>query len=90
MEIAPLEISTRPCQIFKPVNGPLGVDHLTSLQSLGLRAGSWCNGEGLGKLIKLRELTIRVCLAVILGNVSNLFNTRMIKILRIKKVINAS
>uniref|UniRef100_F6I1E8 Disease resistance protein n=1 Tax=Vitis vinifera TaxID=29760 RepID=F6I1E8_VITVI len=39
-------------------NGPLSVGHLTNLQSLGLRAGSWCCGEGLGKLIELRELTI--------------------------------
>ncbi|WKA05100.1 hypothetical protein VitviT2T_023085 [Vitis vinifera] len=39
-------------------NGPLSVGHLTNLQSLCLRAGSWCCGEGLGKLIELRELTI--------------------------------
>ncbi|CBI38083.3 unnamed protein product, partial [Vitis vinifera] len=39
-------------------NGPLRVGHLTNLQSLGLRAGSWCCGEGLGKLVELRELTI--------------------------------
>ncbi|XP_059599001.1 disease susceptibility protein LOV1 [Vitis vinifera] len=44
--------------IDKCRNGPLSVGHLTNLQSLGLRAGSWCCGEGLGKLIELRELTI--------------------------------
>ncbi|KAL6323355.1 hypothetical protein AAG906_029362 [Vitis piasezkii] len=44
--------------IDKCRNGPLSVDHLTNLQSLSLRAGSWCCGEGLGKLIELRELTI--------------------------------
>ena len=36
----------------------MSVGHLTNLQSLCLRAGSWCCGEGLGKLIELRELTI--------------------------------
>ncbi|RVW91316.1 putative disease resistance RPP8-like protein 4 [Vitis vinifera] len=44
--------------IDKCRNGPLSVDHLTNLQSLGLRAGSWCCGEGLGKLTELRELII--------------------------------
>ncbi|XP_059599005.1 probable disease resistance RPP8-like protein 4 [Vitis vinifera] len=44
--------------IDKCRNGPLSVDHLTNLQSLGLRAGSWCCGEGLGKLTELRELTV--------------------------------
>ncbi|RVW91357.1 putative disease resistance RPP8-like protein 4 [Vitis vinifera] len=44
--------------IDKCRNGPLRVGHLTNLQSLGLRAGSWCCGEGLGKLVELRELTI--------------------------------
>lgn len=44
--------------IDKCRNGPLSVGHLTNLQSLGLRAGSWCCGEGLGKLVELRELTI--------------------------------
>ncbi|KAJ9680344.1 hypothetical protein PVL29_019612 [Vitis rotundifolia] len=44
--------------IDKCRDGPLSVDNLTNLQSLGLRAGSWCCGEGLGKLIELRELTI--------------------------------
>ncbi|KAL6323333.1 hypothetical protein AAG906_029340 [Vitis piasezkii] len=44
--------------IDKCRNGPLSVGHLTNLQSLCLRADSWCCGEGLGKLIELRELTI--------------------------------
>ncbi|RVW75226.1 putative disease resistance protein [Vitis vinifera] len=52
-------VVSRQSVIDKCMNGPLGVDHLTALQSLSLRAGSWCSAEGLGKLTQLRELKIR-------------------------------
>ena len=65
MEIAPLKhlhghgtVSSKSV-INKCWNGPLGVVHLTNLQALDLRVGSCCNGEGLGKLIKLKEMTTR-------------------------------
>ena len=65
MEIAPLKhlhghgtVSSQSV-INKCWNGPLGVVHLTNLQALDLRAGSCCNGEDLGKLIKLKEMTTR-------------------------------
>ena len=52
-------VVSRQSVIDKCMNGPLGVDHLTALQSLSLRAGRWCSAEGLGKLTQLRELKIR-------------------------------
>ena len=37
-------------QINKCVNGYLGVEQLTNLQTLALEGGSWLEGDGLGKL----------------------------------------
>ncbi|RVW30628.1 putative disease resistance protein [Vitis vinifera] len=41
------------------MSGYLGVEQLTNLQTLALRAGSWLEGGGLGKLTQLRQLDLR-------------------------------
>ncbi|RVX10009.1 putative disease resistance RPP13-like protein 3 [Vitis vinifera] len=41
------------------INGYLGVEQLTNLQTLALRAGSWLEGGSLGKLTQLRQLDLR-------------------------------
>ena len=41
------------------INGRLGVEQLTNLQTLALTAGSWLDGDGLGKLTQLRKLYLR-------------------------------
>ncbi|KAL6322675.1 hypothetical protein AAG906_015361 [Vitis piasezkii] len=43
----------------KCVNGYLGVEQLTNLQTLALMGGSWLEGDGLGKLTQLRKLNLR-------------------------------
>ena len=48
-------------QISKCVNGYLGVEQLTNLQTLALEGGSWLEGDGLGKLTQLRSLTLTRC-----------------------------
>ncbi|XP_019081115.1 disease resistance protein RPH8A [Vitis vinifera] len=42
----------------KCVNGYLGVEQLTNLQTLALQGGSWLEGDGLGKLTQLRKLVL--------------------------------
>ncbi|KAJ9681490.1 hypothetical protein PVL29_020385 [Vitis rotundifolia] len=42
----------------KCVNGYLGVEQLTNLQTLALPGGSWLEGDGLGKLTQLRKLEL--------------------------------
>ncbi|XP_034709738.1 putative disease resistance protein At1g50180 [Vitis riparia] len=42
----------------KCVNGYLGVEQLTNLQTLALTGGSWLEGDGLGKLTQLRNLCL--------------------------------
>ena len=46
-------------QINKCVNGYLGVEQLTNLQTLALKGGSWLERDGLGKLTQLRSLELR-------------------------------
>ena len=46
-------------QINKCVNGYLGVEQLTNLQTLALEGGSWLERDGLGKLTQLRSLELR-------------------------------
>ena len=48
-------------RINKCVNGYLGVEQLTNLQTLALEGGSWLEGDGLGKLTQLRSLTLTRC-----------------------------
>ena len=48
-------------QINKCVNGYLGVEQLTNLQTLALKGGSWLEGDGLGKLTQLRSLKLSKC-----------------------------
>ena len=48
-------------QINKCVNGYLGVEQLTNLQTLFLKGGSWLEGDGLGKLTQLRSLQLHKC-----------------------------
>ena len=45
-------------QINKCVNGYLGVEQLTNLQTLALEGGSWLERDGLGKLTQLRSLKL--------------------------------
>ena len=48
-------------QINKCVNGYLGVEQLTNLQTLALNGGGWLEGDGLGKLTQLRSLKLSKC-----------------------------
>ena len=48
-------------QINKCVNGYLGVEQLTNLQTLALKERSWLEGDGLGKLTQLRSLALCEC-----------------------------
>ena len=40
------------------MNGYLGVEKLTNVQTLDLLPGSWLEGDGLGKLTQLKELDL--------------------------------
>ena len=51
------EISSQ-SKLNKCMNGYLGVEQLTNLQTLALRPGSWLEGDGLGKLTQLRTLNL--------------------------------
>ncbi|RVW30629.1 putative disease resistance protein [Vitis vinifera] len=51
------EISSQ-FKLSKCVNGYLGVEKLTNLQTLDLLPGSWLEGDGLGKLTQLKELDL--------------------------------
>ncbi|KAJ9681492.1 hypothetical protein PVL29_020387 [Vitis rotundifolia] len=51
------EISSQ-FKLSKCVNGYLGVEKLTNLQTLDLLPGSWLEGDGLGKLTQLKELNL--------------------------------
>ncbi|WKA05985.1 hypothetical protein VitviT2T_023914 [Vitis vinifera] len=45
-------------KLNKCMNGYLGVEQLTNLQTLALPVGSWLEGDGLGKLTQLRKLRL--------------------------------
>ncbi|KAJ9678204.1 hypothetical protein PVL29_022943 [Vitis rotundifolia] len=51
------EISSQ-FKLSKCVNGYLGVEKLTNLQTLDLLPGSWLEGDGLGKLAQLKKLNL--------------------------------
>ena len=48
-------------EINRCVNGYLGVEQLTNLQTLALKGGSWLERDGLRKLTQLRSLELSKC-----------------------------